>query len=177
MYIPYNYNIIIFKSYKKILIKIYNLKKTIKIPFSKNNEIFVDKHTNCILFNKYKIKINWNLIINQINKNLFLFENIFFNKIKFKGKGFRVRFKKNLKILKFTFGHSHINYIFINDKTTKVKRLGKYKYIFKNKNYSKMDLFLKKICKIKPINMYTKRGIRKSKQIIYKRKGKKSTYI
>jgi hypothetical protein len=58
-----------------------------------------------------------------------------------------------------------------------VKRLGKYKYIFKNKNYSKMDLFLKKICKIKPINMYTKRGVRKSKQIIYKRKGKKSTYI
>ena len=86
-------------------------------------------------------------------------------------------FKKNLKILKFTFGHSHINYLFINEKTTKVKRLGKYKYIFKNKDFTKMNLFLKKVCKIKSINMYTKRGIRRGKQIIYKRKGKKSTYI
>jgi hypothetical protein len=58
MYIPYNYNIIIFKSYNQILIKIYNLKKTIKLPFSKNNEIFIDKNTNCILFNKYELKFN-----------------------------------------------------------------------------------------------------------------------
>ena len=177
MYIPYNYNIIIFKSYNQILIKIYNLKKTIKLPFSKNNEIFIDKNTNCILFNKYELKFNWNLIINKINKNLFLFENIFFDKIKFKGKGFRVRFKKNLKILKFTFGHSHINCVFINEKTTRVKRLGKYKYIFKNKNFNQMSMFLKKICNIKSINIYTKRGIRKGRQIIYRRKGKKSTYI
>jgi ribosomal protein L6P/L9E len=116
-------------------------------------------------------------MINKINKNIFMFDNMFFNKIKFKGKGFRVRFKKNSKILKFTFGHSHINYIFVNQKTTKIKRLGKYKYIFKNKNDIEMNSFLKKLCNIKPINMYTKRGIRLSRQIIYKRKGKKSTYI
>jgi hypothetical protein len=58
-----------------------------------------------------------------------------------------------------------------------VKRLGKYKYVLKSKNDLKMNLFLKKICNIKPINIYTKRGIRLGKQIIYKRKGKKSTYI
>ena len=64
------------------------------------------------------------------------------------------------------------NCIFINDVSTKVKRLGKYKYIFKNKNITKMNLFLNKICQIKPINIYTKRGIRKGRQIIFKRKGK-----
>ena len=129
------------------------------------------------MFNKNQLKSSWNLILNKINKNIFIFENIFFNKIKFKGKGFRVRFKKNKKILKFTFGHSHINYIFINNTKTKIKRLGKYKYIFKNKNNLKINLFLKKICEIKPINMYTKRGIRVGRQIVYKKKGKKSTYI
>lgn len=34
-----------------------------------------------------------------------------------------------------------------------------------------------RITKIKPINVYTLRGIRLSKQIIRKRKGKKSSYI
>lgn len=167
----------ILKSNEKILIKIYNLKKIIKIPMADEKNIYLDRNTNCILFEKNQLKKNWNLILNKINKNLFLFENIFFDKIKFKGKGFRVRFKKNSKILKFTFGHSHINYLFINDVKTKVKRLGKYKYIFKSKNKIKMNLFLKKVKNIKPINMYTKRGIRISRQIIYKRKGKKSTYI
>jgi len=142
-----------------------------------DNDICFDKNTNCVLFNKNQIKNNWNLILNKINKNIFIFDNVFFNKIKFKGKGFRVRFKKNSKILKFTFGHSHINYILVNGLTTNIKKLGKYKYIFKNKNNLEMNSFLKKICNIKPINMYTKRGIRISKQIIYKRKGKKSTYI
>jgi len=167
----------IFKLNEKVLIKIYNLKKIIKIPMADEKNIYLDRNTNCILFEKNQLKKNWNLILNKINKNLFLFENIFFDKIKFKGKGFRVRFKKNSKILKFTFGHSHINYLFINDVKTKVKRLGKYKYIFKSKNKIKMNLFLKKVKNIKPINMYTKRGIRISRQIIYKRKGKKSTYI
>ncbi len=123
------------------------------------------------------MKQDWNLIANKINKNLFVFENTFFEKIKFKGKGFRVRFKKKNKILKFTFGHSHINYAFLNGKTTKIKKIGKYKYFFKNKSSSKLLSFLKKICSIKPINMYTKRGIRLGTQVIFKRKGKKSTYI
>lgn len=167
----------IFKLNEKVLIKIYNLKKTIKIPIINEKRIYFDKNTNCILFEKNQLKKNWNYIINKINKNIFIFENVFFDKIKFKGKGFRVRFKKNLKILKFTFGHSHINYVFINEQKTKVKRLGKYKYVFKNKNKNKMNQFLQKIKNIKPINMYTKRGIRIARQIIYKRKGKKSTYI
>lgn len=149
----------------------------IKIPVFLKNKIYFDKNTNCVIFNKNQLKNNWNLILNKFNKNIFVFENIFFNKIKFKGKGFRVRFKKNNKILKFTFGHSHINYVFINSNRTIVKRLGKYKYVFKNKNNLKMNFFLQKICNIKPINMYTKRGIRLGRQIIYKRKGKKSTYI
>ena len=165
------------KTKEKIFIKMYNFKKIIKIPISLNNKIYFDKNTNCVLFNKNQLKKNWNLILNKINKNIFIFNSIFFNKIKFKGKGFRVRFKKNQRILKFTFGHSHINYVFINNSKTRVKRLGKYKYVLKSKNDLKMNLFLKKICNIKPINIYTKRGIRLGKQIIYKRKGKKSTYI
>ena len=168
---------ILFKSNSKFIFELYNLSKKIKIPINCDNKIFFDKNTNSVFFYKIQLKTTWNSIINKINKNIFIFENAFFNKIKFKGKGFRVRFKKNNKILKFTFGHSHMNCVFVNTKTYKVKRLGKYKYTFRCKNLTNINIFLKKICKIKPINMYTKRGIRLGKQIIYKRKGKKSTYV
>ena len=80
-------------------------------------------------------------------------------------------------MLRFMFGHSHMNVVFVNSNFLKIKRLGKYKYFLKSFNEQNLNKISKKICKIKPINMYTKRGIRISKQIIYKRKGKKSTYV
>lgn len=138
-------------------------------------EFFFDENSNCIIIQT--VNANLNLIINKFNRLIHIFESTFFNKIKFKGKGFRTRLKKNNKIIKFTFGHSHINYVFINNSTTRIKRLGKYKYTFKCKNRLKMNVLLKQICEIKPINMYTKRGIRLGRQFIFKRKGKKSTYI
>lgn len=139
--------------------------------------MFFDRNTNCISFKKYNFEKKFNFLFKKIQKIIFLFENIFFNKIKFKGKGFRVRFKKKNKILKFTFGHSHINYIFINFKKVKIKKLGKYKYIIKSKNKFILNKLSKDICKIRSINLFTKRGIRLGRQVVFKRKGKKSTYI
>lgn len=159
-----------------MVIGLYDIFKIIKIPITVDDSR-VDVNINCVYFNQIDNKTNLQLTLSKINKILFTFTNAFFNKIKFKGKGFRVRFKKKTNILKFTFGHSHINYIFINNKKTKIKRLGKYKYLIKSKEIIKMNNLLKKICSIKPTNMYTKRGIRLGRQIIYKRKGKKSTYV
>lgn len=177
LFIPHTYNIILFKSNNNFKLELYNLKKKIKFPIHKKINFFVDKNTNCITFKKDFLEKNVNLSLQKFSKLFLNINSTFFNKIKFKGKGFRVRFKKKSETLKFTFGHSHINYLFINNKTIKIKRLGKYKYTFKCNNNIKMNIILKKICNIKPINMYTKRGIRKGRQIIFKRKGKKSTYI
>lgn len=171
------YNIVLIKSNKKLIVELYNLKKKITLPFKLKNDIFFDKNSNCISFEKFSIKKNLIMAGNKLNKLLFNINNFFFEKVKFKGKGFRVRFKRKNEILKFTFGHSHINYIFINNASTKIKKLGKYKYVLKCKEYAKLHLILKTICSVKPINIYTKRGIRTGRQVIYKRKGKKSTYI
>jgi hypothetical protein len=48
----------IFKSNEKILIKIYNLKKIIKIPMKYEKKIYLDKNTNSILFEKNQLKKN-----------------------------------------------------------------------------------------------------------------------
>jgi ribosomal protein L6P/L9E len=174
LYIPYSYNQISLKSNKSTNFEVYNSKRRIKLPIG-GKAFFFDENSNCIVVQT--TSKNLNSIVNKLNKLMHIFESTFFDKIKFKGKGFRTRFKKNSKIIKFTFGHSHINYVFINNNSIKIKRLGKYKYTFKSKDRIKMNLLLQQICKIKPINMYTKRGIRLGRQVIFKRKGKKSTYI
>ncbi len=112
---------------------------------------------------------------NFFQKKMFSFEYFFFKKIKFKGKGFRLRIKKKKKVIKFFFGHSHINMLFL--KNVILKKTNKYKFILKSTNTEKLNIIVKKILKIKPINVFTNRGIRCTRQKIYKRKGKKGSYI
>lgn len=99
----------------------------------------------------------------------------FFKKIKFKGKGFRIKFFKKIKIIKFFFGKSHKTFIFL--KNINKKKINKYKFYIIGINKQKILKIVEKILKIKKINIYTLRGLRKNRQIIFKRKGKKGTYI
>lgn len=57
------------------------------------------------------------------------------------------------------------------------KRITKYKFLIYS--LKKFDIYKSSriVVNIKPMNFYTLRGIRYSRQIIYKRKGKKGTYI
>lgn len=111
----------------------------------------------------------------MFNKISYTFEDYFCKKIKFKGKGFRLKIKKKHKAIKFLFGHSHLNILFI--KNFKLKKCGKYKLTLKSTLFNKINVLAKKITNIKPVNVYTNRGIRISRQIIFKRKGKKGSYI
>ena len=62
-------------------------------------------------------------------------------------------------------------------KKVKMKRLSKYKYFFKSKIEKKLKDSARLISNIRPLNIFTKRGLRRSRQVVYKRKGKKSTYV
>jgi len=57
-----------------------------------------------------------------------------------------------------------------------VKKPHKYKFVILNNNIKTLKTLNQQILKIKPLNVYTKRGLRNFRQIIYKRKGKKSSY-
>lgn len=110
-----------------------------------------------------------------MNRYLKSFEIYFFIKIKFKGKGFKIKFKKKIKLIKFYFGRSHIT--FYKLKKIKIKKINKYKFLLRSFCLSKLKQVASNITNIKPVNVYTLRGIRISRQFIYKRKGKKSSYI
>ena len=99
----------------------------------------------------------------------------YFSKIKFKGKGFRMRFFKKNKLIKFFFGRSHKTFVLF--KKLHMRRINKYKFILKSINKDKIKINSHIATNIKPLNLYTIRGIRNSRQTVFKRKGKKGTYI
>jgi hypothetical protein len=77
--------------------------------------------------------------------------------------------------MNFFFGASHINTFLI--KNMLIKKISKYKFILKSTNIVELNNLSKQIVKIRKINYYTLRGLRKSRQILIKRKGRKGTFM
>lgn len=174
--IPISFDIIVLENKKNnndLTIILYNKLYSITLINNKK-KIKIDLESYSIKIDS-GISYTNNLNFKQINKFFKTFEFYFFIKIKFKGKGFKIKFNKKLKIIKFFFGKSHMT--FFKLKRIKLKKITKYKFILKNLNFNKLKTNASKITRIKPMNVYTLRGIRLSKQIIKKRKGKKSSYI
>lgn len=103
----------------------------------------------------------------------FSFSKIFFRKLKFKGKGhYMYKNKRNTIALKMGYSHLIRLYAF----TVYMKFTGKTTiFIF---GWSDLKIFTKGLLlrKLKPINIFTGRGIRFSKQIVYRKPGKISAY-
>ena len=98
-------------------------------------------------------------------------------KLTFRGKGFRVRkFNKGRKIT-FNFGRSHWTRLYFDDRLVYIFKVRRQNYIFITVNTYAYAFLRLKIKIVKPINMYTKRGLRLKKQRIQKRFGKISQMI
>lgn len=170
--IPKNFKKKLILNKENISLFLFNNVINVNLPLkSKNSTIQLDNQTNSIVIS-YKSVIHENTFTN-IRNILFSYSNFFFKKIKFKGKGFRLKLKKQRKIFKFLFGHSHLVLTLI--KNIKLYKCGKYKFLFKMSNRSKLNLIIKKIIQIKKNNIYTNRGLRESRQYLFKRKIKKTT--
>jgi len=136
-------------------------------------KLFFDKNTNLVklsllYFNNYN-KIYWHfltLIFNSIYKP-------FFKKIKFKGKGYYI-FKTLKNTITFQFGYSHRLYLYsyFSSVVFLTKTVILVFGLLKN-DILKTSL---NIIKVKKLNIYTGRGVRFSKQIVYKKAGKVSSY-
>ena len=170
--LPPQFETIILKNKNNLIIYLYNKNYNFKFFLeNKNNYFQINKFNNIIKIYHNKVINNQNLINLNINNFLKLIDIYEFIKIKFKGKGFKIGFYKNKNLMNFFFGASHINSFII--KNTFIKKISKYKFIIKSTNIEKLNILSKKIISIKKINFYTLRGLRKSRQILIKRKGRK----
>src|SRR5690242_14240022 len=137
IHLPTSFDIVCTKKKDSNIYKfvMYNDIKDISFAFNKENFQF-DKETYCIIIKKNKFDVKNKYNINYMRKFIKLFELYFFIKIKFKGKGFRIKILKNLKLIKFYFGRSHLT--FYKFKILKIKKINKYKFLLKNLNPLKL---------------------------------------
>ena len=172
IFLPFNYSFLIIKKKNNHYIYIYN-KHLYYSLFLKKNYFFFEKLSNSIIIkqvnNKYNLIKNKNIEI--FLKNILIYYKI---KIKFKGKGLKIIKLKKKKIFKLFFGKSHKTLLIYNKII--LKKIKKYKFILLSTNLNLLNKTSKNILKIKPLNLYTKRGLRISKSIYYKRISKKTSF-
>jgi hypothetical protein len=145
---------------------IFHLLQQYELNIKKN--IFINKHTNTILLNSFFNDAKLKTLNTNLYYFLFSIEYVFYKKLKFTGKGFKIKKKKNNIIL--YFNTAHINLLILKNNIT--QKLAKNKYIIlKSNNYHNYcDSYLFKSVKLN--NIFTKRGLRFTRQIIFKKKGK-----
>ncbi len=173
---PFGWNLIVLKNVntlqKTIHINSLIYKITIPTPL-KINEITFDDNTNSLkLFTLYfnnDYRLLWNLLV----RTLRLFYSPLFLKIKFKGKGYYIYRNKRSTITP-QFGYAHRLYLY--SYFTSVKFLSKTSIIVFGFELSDLVTVALGIKKMRPINIFTGRGVRFSRQIIYKKVGKVSSY-
>lgn len=176
LFIPLYLNIIYLKNNNYNIVYIYNNNYFLKLCVD-SNKILLNKETNSLkiiktTFNQYKNKKNIEIKFLKFLKSL---NSHFFFKIKFKGKGYKINFYKKNKITKFFFGVSHIQIFFL--KYIFLKKLSKYKFLLKSSNLINLNKIGNKMVNIRKINFYTLRGIRNTKSILIKRKGRKGVWV
>lgn len=176
IFLPVYFNFLCLKKRNKKTIHIYVYNNIIflklKIPYK---DLFINKSTNNIKLYFNMFNSNNNYLNNTINNFLKELYNYNFLKIKFKGKGYKIKIFRKRKIIQFFFGVSHIKLVSL--KKIILKKLTKYKFFMKSKNIQTLKRISSKIVNIRRINPYTLRGLRISKMVIIKRKGKKGVWI
>lgn len=169
LFIPYNINYLyIEKNNMNKFLYLYNNDYFFSITFSKNQAIIINEDSNTITIDNRDFNNKLNLSNHEFDKFLYSWDNFFFNKIKFTGKGFKWK-KKNTNLFLF-FNRAH-KCFFIGNNII-LKRLSKSKIILLKNNYNHLihDSILIKT--IRSNNIFTKRGLRFSRQIVLKKKGK-----
>lgn len=125
---------------------------TIESPFT-NNYVSIYTHI---------LKFFYKMLITPI-----------FKKIKFKGKGYYL-YKSRRGSITPQFGYSHRLYLYTF--FTNVSFLNKTSLIIFGSNIKDILLSSKTLYKWRPLNIFTGRGVRFSRQIVYKKSGKVSSY-
>ncbi len=176
-YLPSNWNFILIKkkNYENIFyFYIYNQEYFFILPTMKHFLFFnYDFLLNTLIFSFYFKNNFYSLFWSYFKFLFYSFSKIFFKKLKFKGKGYYIY--KNLRnTIALQFGYSHLYYLYSFNVT--VKFLTKTTILLFGINL--IDLYKNSynLYNIKKINIFTGKGIRFSRQIIYRKTGKISSY-
>lgn len=177
-YIPFGWDFLVLKknnfNNNFIYFYVYSSTYFFLLPVVKNFlNLNYDTQTSSLIL-KFQFNNNFHLLFWNIFKTVFYsFSKLFFKKLKFKGKGYYI-FKNTRNTIALQFGYSHLLYLYSFFIT--VKFLTKTTILMFGINKNNITLSSKSLFFIKPINIFTGKGIRFSRQIIYRKTGKVSSY-
>ena len=175
-YVPSNwsYNVMYNYTIESWVIYCFSATYYFKFAFnSKLNEFRIDDNVRMLTLSteypKNSSKSGWNKIV-----DLFKVINIpVFRKLKFKGKGYYI-YKNKRNTITPQFNYSHRIYLYAH--YVNVKFLSKTSIFVFGLRKNDINTVSRGIRLMRPINIFTGRGVRFSKQVIYKKTGKVSSY-
>ena len=142
------------------------------LPIKTNNVLF-SSWSQTLSISGIRIPNAFNLWLKEALEILYLTNSYYFNKVKFRGKGYYI-YKGLRSTIAPQFGYAHRIYVYSFFNT--VRFLGKTRVLLFGFLKQDVLLVLFGIKKHRPINVFTGRGVRFSKEIIYKKTGKVSSY-
>ena len=178
-------------TYNCIILDDFFIVKTQKLIFFTNyKDYYLGDNTSSL--KSHKEEVHWDITSQSLtvyqNKDIerikfcnilakkFIWKSglFYFAKMRFSGKGYKVKKTKKKRSFKFYFGKSHISYVFSGGLI--FKKLSKFRLFFISNNKKRINRIKKMVILVRPINRFTKRGLRFTKQFILKRPGKKTNY-
>ena len=172
---PSNWTFLFFKKSKyDQYIYLYNMNYYFFIPVPKQFwSVSFDQNTSTLrlisIYNSNFTTTYWS----QLSQIFLAFNRPFFLKIKFKGKGYYI-FKNKRNTITPQFGYAHRIYRYTFDVSVKFRtKTSIILFGLLKRDIIQAGLLVKNM---RPINIFTGRGVRFSRQIIYKKTGKVSSY-
>jgi len=152
----------------------YNDTYFFRIPLPMLNYLInIDINTSSIVITTIYVTNYYRLYWYHLKNVFYVFHKPFFMRIKFKGKGYYI-FKGKRSTITPQFGHSHRIYLY--SYFISVLFLAKTRILIFG--FSKLDILsnAQDIRSMRPINIFTGRGVRFNRQIVFRKTGKVSSY-
>ena len=174
IHVPFQWSLIFITNVDSKLIYLYSpiYYFIFKLPKSFQNLSF-DKNLSMLIFQNIYENNFTKLYLNSLQKIISLLNNPYFCKIKFKGKGYYI-YKNKRNTITPQFGFAHRNYIYSS--FIKVLFRTKTSILLFGTSWKDILSVGYQIKELRPINIFTGRGVRFNRQIVYKKTGKVSSY-
>jgi len=135
--------------------------------------VHYDTQTHSLNYKIFGTSYNYQAYLRALSDCLSRFSRPFFLKVRFKGKGYYM-YKTQRNTIAPQMGYAHRVYVYSSAIT--VKFLSKTKILLFG--LSKQDVMQSaySLARVKPINIFTGRGVRFARQVIYRKTGKVGAY-
>lgn len=176
IYIPSLWDFSIFKSFSNLSYHLFFYSKIYFFFLPLNSSLIsfkVSKDASVVSFFYFYKSSFFLTFFSYFKKIFYAFSKLFFKKLKFRGKGYYI-YKTKRNTVALQFGYSHIRRLFFFYNF--VKFLSKTSVLTFGLNPRMLSTTAITFRNTRPINIFTGKGVRFTRQIIYRKTGKISNY-